>query len=46
MAHTTGRTYRASIKLRSSSTGSVTFRVSGHDTDGGSQRTYLKLPLG
>jgi flagellar hook assembly protein FlgD len=46
MTHTSGRSYKATIRLKASSAGSVAFRVSGHDTDGGSQRTYLKLPLG
>ena len=46
MTRVTGRTYKATIKLKASDTGTVTFRVSGYDTNGQYQASSLKLPLG
>jgi flagellar hook assembly protein FlgD len=45
MVHTTGLTYRVTVRLRSSSRGTVTVRVAGYDVDGRFQGTYLNLPL-
>jgi flagellar hook assembly protein FlgD len=45
MVRTSGLTYRVSVRLRSSSRGTVTFRVAGYDIDGRFQGTYLNLPL-
>ena len=45
MTRTTGRTYKAVIKLKSSSSGQLKFRVGGYDTDGHYQKSYLYLPL-
>jgi flagellar hook assembly protein FlgD len=45
MTNTTGRTYKAVIKLKSSSSGQLKLRVGGYDTDGHYQKTYLYLPL-
>jgi hypothetical protein len=45
MTNTSGRTYKAVIKLRSSSLGQLTLRVGGYDIDGHYQKSYLQLPL-
>jgi flagellar hook assembly protein FlgD len=45
MTNTTGRTYKAIVKLRSSSTGQLKLRVGGYDVDGHYQKSYLYLPL-
>jgi lipopolysaccharide export system protein LptC len=45
MTNTSGRTYRAVIKLKSSSSGQLKLRVGGYDADGHYQKTYLYLPL-
>ena len=38
-------TYRAKIRLKSSRTGAVDFRVWGRDKNGGAQQTRTKFPL-
>jgi flagellar hook assembly protein FlgD len=45
MTNTTGRTYKAVIRLKSSSSGQLKLRVGGYDADGHYQKTYLYLPL-
>jgi flagellar hook assembly protein FlgD len=45
MTNTSGRMYKAVIKLRSSSVGQLTLRVGGYDVDGHYQKSYLQLPL-
>jgi flagellar hook assembly protein FlgD len=46
MTNTTGRTYKAVVKLKSSSSGQLKLRVAGYDADGHYQKSYLYLPLG
>jgi flagellar hook assembly protein FlgD len=45
MSKATSTSYKATIKLRSSSTGTMTLRISALDADGRWQASYLKLPL-
>ena len=45
MTNTSGRSYKAVIKLKSSSTGLLKLRVGGYDTGGHYQKSYLSLPL-
>jgi hypothetical protein len=45
MYRVSGLTYRISIRVRSSSPGTLALRVSGYDVDGHLQRSYLNLPL-
>jgi flagellar hook assembly protein FlgD len=45
MSKATTTSYKATIKLRSSSTGTMTLRISALDVDGRWQATNLKLPL-
>jgi flagellar hook assembly protein FlgD len=45
MAKATSTSYKATIKLRSSSTGTMALRISAKDVDGRFQATYLKLAL-
>ena len=45
MVRTSGLTYRVTVRLRSSSRGTMQLRVAGYDADGRYQGTYLNLPL-
>jgi flagellar hook assembly protein FlgD len=45
MTNTTGRTYKAVIRLKASSTGQLKLRVGGFDSDRRYQKSYLFLPL-
>lgn len=46
MTLVSGRTYKATLRLKASSKGAVTFRISALDADGRWQATYRSLPLG
>jgi flagellar hook assembly protein FlgD len=45
LSHVSGRTYKATIRLRSSSTGTVQLRASGYDLKSDYESSLLKLPL-
>lgn len=45
MTKATATSYKATIRLRTSSAGAMTFRISAKDVDGRFQATYLQLPL-
>jgi hypothetical protein len=46
MTKTGTSTYRYTVTLKSSHTGTLTLKVWARDSKGVSQATYLKLPLG
>ena len=45
MSHVSGRTYRVTLRLKSSSTGTLTLRASGYDAASVYGSSTLALPL-